>query len=34
MRVFFFCRMLNNYVKLEKAMSTLQYFTKRGWTVR
>ena len=26
--------MQRNYVKLEKAMSTLVYFTKRGWTVR
>ena len=26
--------MQRNYVKLEKAMSTLGYFTKRGWTVR
>ena len=27
-------RMQRNYVKLEKAMSTLEYFTKRGWTFK
>lgn len=27
-------RMKKNYDKLEKAMATLAYFTKRGWTVR
>ncbi|XP_028403978.1 fatty acyl-CoA reductase 1-like [Dendronephthya gigantea] len=27
-------RMQKNYVKLEKAMSTLEYFTKRGWTFK
>lgn len=30
----YYFRMQRNYVKLEKAMATLAYFTKREWTVR